>query len=136
MYWAEDRIGPGRIRGAYAWRSFLNSGGRLALGSDFPVEQVDPLLGFYAGVTRQDAASWPEGGWHAEERLTREETLRGFTKDAAYAGFQEESLGSLSPGKWADFVVLSGDIMTLPGPDILDVRVLETWVGGNQVYAK
>lgn len=136
MYWAEDRIGPGRIRGAYAWRSFLNSGGRLALGSDFPVEQVDPLLGFYAGVTRQDAASWPEGGWHAEERLTREETLRGFTMDAAYAGFQEESIGSLSPGKWADFVVLSGDIMTVPGPDILDVRVLETWVEGQQVYAK
>lgn len=134
MYWAEDRVGPGRIQGAYAWRSILESGGRLALGSDFPVEQVDPLLGFYAAVTRQDAASWPEGGWYPDQALTREEALRGFTVDAAYAGFQEESLGSLEPGKWADFVILSGDIMTAPGPDMLDVSVVETWLGGEQVY--
>lgn len=136
MYWAEDRVGPGRIQGAYAWRSLLESGARLALGSDFPVEQVDPLLGFYAAVTRQDAASWPEGGWYPEEALTRQEALRGFTMDAAYAAFQEESLGSLSPGKWADFVVLDGDIMTVPGPDILDVEVASTWLGGEMVYGK
>jgi hypothetical protein len=134
MYWAEDRLGPGRIPGAYAWRSILESGGRLALGSDFPVEQVDPLLGFYAAVTRQDAASWPEGGWYPEQALTRQEALRGFTIDAAYAGFQEESLGSLEPGKWADFVILSGDLMTAPGPNMLDVDVLATWLGGKQVY--
>lgn len=136
MYWAEDRVGPGRIQGAYAWRSLLESGARLALGSDFPVEQVDPLLGFYAAVTRQDAASWPEGGWYPEEALTRQEALRGFTMDAAYAAFQEESLGSLSPGKWADFVVLDGDIMTVPGPDILDIEVASTWLGGEMVYSK
>ncbi|NNE71939.1 MAG: amidohydrolase, partial [Rhodothermales bacterium] len=136
MYWAEDRVGPGRIRGAYAWRSLLDSGARLALGSDFPVEQVDPLLGFYAAVTRQDASSWPEGGWYPGEALTRQEALRGFTVDAAYAAFQEESLGSLSPGKWADFVVLDGDIMSAPGPDILDVEVVETWLGGERVYSR
>ncbi|MBO6574258.1 MAG: amidohydrolase [Rhodothermales bacterium] len=136
MYWAEDRVGPGRIRGAYAWRTMLDSGVRLALGSDFPVEQVDPLLGYYAAVTRQDAASWPEGGWYPGEALSREEALRGFTIDGAYAAFQEDKLGSLSPGKWADFVVLSADIMRLPGPDILDAEVQATYVGGEAVYQR
>ena len=136
MYWAEDRVGPGRIRGAYAWRTILDQGARLALGSDFPVEQVDPLLGFYAAITRQDVTSWPEGGWYPDQALTRQEALRGFTMDAAYAAFQEDDLGSLSAGKYADFVVLSGDLLTVPGPDILDIVVEETWVGGERVYVR
>lgn len=134
MYWAEDRLGRGRVRGAYAWRTLLDSGVRLALGSDFPVERVDPLLGLHSAVTRQDSRHWPEGGWYADQVLTREEALRGFTIDAAWAAFQENDLGSLSPGKWADFVVLSSDVMTVAPPAILETRVLSTWLGGVPVY--
>ncbi|WP_456425991.1 amidohydrolase [Rhodocaloribacter sp.] len=136
MYWAEDRLGPERVRGAYAWRTFLDQGAALAFGSDFPVERVNPLLGFYAAVTRQDAEGWPEGGWYPEQRLTREETLRAFTRDAAYAAFQEASLGSLEPGKLADFVILSRDIMTVPAPEILETEVVATYLGGKKVYGK
>ena len=134
MYWAEDRVGPDRIKGAYAWRSFLDQGTPLAFGSDFPVERANPMLGFYAAVTRQDAFSWPEGGWYPDQRLTREEALRGFTIDAAYAAFQEDHLGSLSVGKHADFVILSRDIMTVPPPDILEIQVVATYLGGEKVY--
>ena len=134
MYWAEDRLGPERIQGAYAWRKFLDSGARLAFGSDFPVEQVNPLLGFYAAVTRQDAEGYPEGGWLPEERLTREETLRAFTLDAAYAAFMEDEVGSIEPGKYADFVVLSRDIMTIPELEILETDVVATYLGGKAVY--
>src|SRR5690606_22342184 len=115
MPWAEDRVGAERIRGAYAWQRFREAGVRLALGSDFPVEQVNPLLGFYAAVTRQDAEGEPPDGWMPDQRLTREQALRGFTLDAAYAGFMEDAVGSLTPGKWADFVILSQDLMTVPG---------------------
>ncbi len=134
MYWAEDRLGPERVRGAYAWRTFLEHGVRLAFGSDFPVESANPLLGFYAAITRQDAEGWPEAGWYPEQRLTREEALRAFTLDAAYAAFQEHELGSLTPGKYADFVVLSHDIMTVPPQQILQTRVLATFFGGKCVY--
>ncbi len=134
MYWAEDRVGSERIHGAYAWRSYLNHGVRVAFGSDFPVERVDPLLGFYAAVTRQDADGWPEGGWYPEERVTREEALRGFTLDAAYAAFQEDELGSIEAGKWADFVILADDIMTISAEKILDTHVVATYVGGREVY--
>lgn len=134
MYWAEDRLGSERIEGAYAWRSLTDSGAHLALGSDFPVEQVNPLLGFYAAITRQDAAQWPDGGWHPEERLTRREALRGFTLDAAYSAFQEEELGSLEPGKLADFVILSHNIMEVRPPAILDTEVVATYLGGELIY--
>ncbi len=136
MYWAEDRVGPDRAQGAYAWRKFLDAGARLAFGSDFPVEQVNPLLGFYAAVTRQDAKGWPEGGWLPEERLTREEALRAFTLDAAYAAFQENELGSLTPGKLADFAILSRDIMTIPPEEILETKVVATYLGGKKVYGE
>ncbi len=136
MYWAEDRLGPERIEGAYAWRSLLGRGARLALGSDFPVEQVDPLLGFHAAVTRQDAERWPEGGWHPEERLTRHEALRGFTLDAAYSAFQEDDLGSLEPGKLADFVILSQDIMAVRPETLLDTEVVATYLGGVPIYTR
>ena len=114
--------------------SFLDSGARLAFGSDFPVEQVNPLLGFYAAVTRQDAEGYPEGGWLPEERLTREETLRAFTLDAAYAAFMEDEVGSIEPGKYADFVVLSRDIMTIPELEILETDVVATYLGGKAVH--
>ena len=136
MYWAEDRLGHERIEGAYAWRSLLDRGARLALGSDFPVEQVDPLLGFYAAVTRQDGEGWPEGGWHPEERLTRHEALRGFTLDAAYSAFQEDDRGSLEPGKLADFVILSQDIMEVRPEAILDTEVIATYLGGAPIYTR
>lgn len=134
MYWAEDRVGANRLDGAYAWRSFLEEGVVLAFGSDFPVEQVNPLLGFHAAVTRQDATGWPEGGWLPDQRVTREEALRAFTIDAAYAAFQEHELGSLEPGKQADFVILSRDIMTVPAAEILETRVVATYLGGEAVY--
>jgi predicted amidohydrolase YtcJ len=135
MPWAEDRVGPERIRGAYAWRRLLDAGARLALGSDFPVEGVNPLLGFYAAVTRQNPQGEPPGGWYADQRLTREEALRGFTLDAAYAAFMEGEVGSLAPGKWADFVILSADVMEVPAPEILTTTVVATYLGGERVYA-
>ena len=136
MYWAGARLGPGRLQYAYAWRSLLDSGARLALGSDFPVEKVNPMLGLHAAVTRQDADGWPEGGWQPQERITREEALRGFTLDAAWAGFMESDVGSLSPGKYADFVVLDRDVMTVPEREMTEVQVLETWLGGKPVFVK
>ncbi|NND44223.1 MAG: amidohydrolase [Xanthomonadales bacterium] len=135
MYWAGQRLGSERSRYAYAWRALLDSGARLALGSDFPVEEVNPMLGIYAAVTRQDLEGWPEDGWFAEERLGRDEALRGFTLDAAYAGFMEHLVGSLEPGKRADFVVLDRDIMEVPARDIAATRVLETWLDGTQVFS-
>ncbi|MEP0547034.1 MAG: amidohydrolase [Rhodothermales bacterium] len=134
MPWAEARVGPARIEGGYAWRTFLDSGARLALGSDFPVEQVSPLLGFYAAITRQDAEQRPDGGWFPDQRLTRAEALRGFTLDAAYAAFMEDAVGSLEPGKRADFVVLSRDIMTVPAPEILETDVVATFLDGAPIY--
>ena len=134
MPWAGDRLGDDRLRGAYAWRRLSDSGARLALGSDFPVERVSPLLGFYAAVTRQDADGRPLGGWFGNQVLTRAEALRGFTLDAAYAAFMEDEVGSIAPGKRADFVVLSQDLMTVPPERILGTRVLATYLDGEAVY--
>jgi predicted amidohydrolase YtcJ len=131
---AEDRLGPHRIKGGYAWRTLTDAGIPLAFGSDFPVEKSDPLEGFFAGVTRQTKELLPEGGWYPDERLTREETLAAFTKGGAFAAFQEAQLGSLSPGRHADFVVLSADIMTIPSPQILETRVEATIFGGEPIY--
>ena len=134
MPWAEERVGPDRIKGAYAWRRLLDAGARLALGSDFPVERVPPLLGFHAAVTRQDAEMNPAGGWYGNQALSREEALRGFTLDAAYAAFMEDEIGSLEPGKRADFVVLSQDLMRVPPEQILATEILATVVDGDPVY--
>ncbi len=136
MYWAEERLGADRIRYAYAWRSLLDSGARLALGSDFPVERVNPMHGIYAAVSRRDLDGWPEGGWYPGESLSRTEALRGFTLDAAYAGFMESLVGSLETGKRADFVVLDRDIMSIPEDDIAHARVLQTWLDGSLVYSQ
>ncbi|GMQ89591.1 MAG: amidohydrolase [Gammaproteobacteria bacterium] len=136
MYWAEERLGPERVQYAYAWRSLLDAGARLALGSDFPVEQVNPMLGIYAAVTRQDARGWPEGGWYPQQALSREEAVRGFTLDAAYAGFMEKSVGSLEPGKRADFIVLDRDVMRVEAADIPSIKVLQTWLDGALVWER
>ncbi len=134
MRWAEARLGPERIRGAYAWRSLLNTGVIIPNGTDFPVEEVNPLLTFHAAVTRQDPSNQPAGGWYPEQKMTREEALQSMTIWPAYAGFQEHVLGSLTPGKYADFVVLDRDIMRVPDTEILGARVLSTWIGGHRVY--
>ena len=134
MRWAEARVGPDRIRGAYAWRSLLNTGVVIPNGTDFPVEEVNPLLTFHAAVTRQDPTNWPAGGWYPEQKMTREEALQSMTIWPAYAGFQEKILGSLTPGKYADFVVLDRDIMRVPDTEILGARVTSTWIGGKPVY--
>ena len=134
MPWAEDRLGPQRIVGAYAWRQLRDSGARMALGSDFPVESVDPRLGLYSATTRTDATGKPVGGWHPEEKLTAYEALRGFTLDAAYAGFAEGEVGSLAPGKRADFVLLAQDPLTIPPAGLRDLTVLATYVDGKPVY--
>ena len=131
---AEDRLGAHRIKGAYAWRTLKDAGIPLAFGSDFPVEKSNPLEGFFASVTRQTKDLLPEGGWYPEESLTREETLSAFTQDAAFAAFEDATLGSLSVGKWADFVVLSDDIMTIPSPQILQTKVVATFFGGKAIY--
>ena len=122
MPWAEDRVGPARIRGAYAWRRVLDAGGRLALGSDFPVELVDPTHGFYAAVTRQDQTGHPAGGWLPDQRLDRAEALRGFTLDAAWSLFLEDEVGSLELGKRADLTVFARDLMTMPAAEIPAAR--------------
>lgn len=133
---AEDRLGPVRIQGAYAWRKLLDSGARIANGSDFPVEHPNPFYGLHASVTRQDQQSSPPGGWYAEESMTLEEALASFTIDAAYAGHQEAHLGTLEPGKKADFIVLDRDIFTQSPTQLWQTQVQETWVDGVRVSAQ
>lgn len=132
--WAEDRLGAQRAAYAYAWRSLIDDGNIVPAGSDFPVESPNPLLGFYAAISRQDLHGEPPGGWHPEQRMTREEALKAYTIWASYAAFEENVKGSIEPGKWADFVVLSEDIMTVSPIRIPDVRVMKTIVGGSIVY--
>ena len=134
MYWAGQRLGNGRLYGAYAWRALLNTGVVIPNGTDFPVEAVNPLRTFHSAITREDEHDWPPGGWHPEETMTRQEALESMTIWPAYAAFQEDVLGSLSPGKYADFVVLDRDIMRAPADEILDTRVVATFVGGTPVY--
>ena len=136
MYWAGNRLGPTRLYGAYAWRSLLATGVIIPNGSDFPVEAVNPLLSFKASVTRSDARGWPLGGWFPEQRMTREEALKSMTIWPAHAAFQEKELGSLTPGKYADFVVLDRDIMTVAEESILGTEVVATYLGGRAVYER
>ncbi len=134
MNMAEDRIGPERIRGGYAWRRLLASGAVIASGSDFPVELSNPFHGLYAAVTRQDRDGQPESGWYSDQALTRAEALHSFTLAAAYAANQEDRLGSLEPGKWADFILVDRDYFTIPVSEIDDIRVVQTWVGGEKIF--
>jgi len=131
---AKDRLGEERLEGAYAWRKFLNIDVAIASGSDFPVEPSNPFFGLHAAVTRQDRENQPLGGWRSEEKMTREEALRSFTLDAAYAAHQENVLGSLEKGKWADFILLEQDYFSIKEEHIWKIKVLETWQAGKPVY--
>ncbi|MBP9211817.1 MAG: amidohydrolase family protein, partial [Bacteroidetes bacterium] len=159
MYWAQARLGPERILGAYAWRSLLQDGNIIPSGSDFPVELPNPLHGFYAAVTRRDKEGIPmnaddvverfqlspegikdptlfDGGWYAGQRMTRDEALRSFTIWGAYAEFMEHEKGSITPGKLADFIILSKNIMTIEPAEILTAETELTVVGGIVRYKK
>ena len=136
MYWAGSRLGQGRLLGAYAWRSLLNTGIVVPNGSDAPVEAINPLLSFHSAVARQDAENWPAGGWMSEQRMTREEALKSMTIWPAFAAFQESTMGSLTPGKLADFVILDRDIMTVADRDILGTSVVATYISGKPVYER
>jgi predicted amidohydrolase YtcJ len=133
MPWAEARLGPERARGAYAWRTLTKGGARLAGGSDFPVESENPLLGFYAAITRQDLRGEPAGGWRSSEKLTRREALALFTSDAAWAAFEEKSRGRIAPGFAADLTVFRGDPMTAPEREIPRIATVMTIVNGRIV---
>ncbi|HVW87813.1 MAG TPA: amidohydrolase family protein, partial [Bryobacteraceae bacterium] len=134
MPWAAARLGPERVKGAYAWQTLLRLGVHVPDGSDFPVESPNPLWGLYAAITRQDKTGQPAGGWFPDQRMKREEALRGFTVEGAYAAFEESKKGSLEPGKMADFVMLSDDVMTMPASAIWKTRVTMTVVGGKMVF--
>jgi hypothetical protein len=136
MGWAEKRVGPERVKGAYAWRSLLKTGAHLPLSSDFPGETLNPFYGIYAAITRQDPDGNPAVGWHPEQRLTLQEALRGYTREAAFAEFEESQKGSLEPGKLADLIVIDKDITQLAArpKEILSIRVIKTYVGGKLVY--
>lgn len=136
MNMAESRVGPDRIKGAYAWQTFLEQGTIIAGGSDFPVEEVNPFYGLYSAVTRQDHEGMPPGGWYSEHRMSRIEALRAFTLDAAYSAHQEEIIGTLEPGKWADFIVIDRDFFEIDASQIWQTEVLETWVAGEKVYSR
>ncbi|HET8761815.1 MAG TPA: amidohydrolase [Gemmatimonadales bacterium] len=134
MRWAEDRLGPERVKGAYAWRSLLETGVIIPNGTDFPVEQVNPFITFHSAVTRQDSTGYPAGGWYPDQRMTRDEALESMTIWPAHAAFQDSIMGSITTGKYADFTVLSQDIMTVPAEEILHTRVVATYLGGDAVY--
>jgi predicted amidohydrolase YtcJ len=136
MYWAPNRIGFSRSLGAYAWRSLLNTGVIIPNGTDFPVEAVNPMFSFHSAITRQDDNNWPTGGWFADQRMTRDEALKAMTIWPAYAAFQDREMGSLSAGKYADFVVLDRDIMTVAPHEIRGTQVLATYISGRAVYEK
>ena len=136
MYWAGSRLGPGREMGAYAWRSLLDTGVIIPNGSDFPVEGVNPLRSFHAAISRQDERGWPPGGWHPEQKMTREEALKSMTIWPAFASFMDKDAGSLTTGKYADFVILDRDIMTVAPNEVLGTSVVSTWVAGKAVYTR
>ena len=131
---AEDRVGPIRIEGGYAWQKYLNQGTIVAAGSDFPVEHSNPFYGLYSAVTRMDHHGNPEGGWYPEEKMSRIEAFRAFTIDAAYAAHQEHVLGSLEVGKWADFIIIDKDYFQVDLANIWKIKVLETWLAGKRTY--
>ncbi|HVM22903.1 MAG TPA: amidohydrolase family protein [Sphingomicrobium sp.] len=131
---AEKRLSPDRLAGAYAWQSVLKSGARLAFGSDFPVESPNPFPGLAAAISRQDMDGQPAGGWIPSERLTFEQALRAFTREAAFAGFAEDRIGALEPGKWADFILIDRDLTKVDAQGLARARVLETWVAGRKVW--
>jgi predicted amidohydrolase YtcJ len=136
MYWAEKILGKERMKGAYAYKRLLELHGKLPLGTDFPIEQVNPFLTFLAAVARKDTKGFPEKGFQMQDALTREETLKGMTIWGAYAAFEENEKGSIEQGKYADFVVLDQDIMEVEMDKIPKTNVLRTYSGGELVYGE
>lgn len=134
MYWAEDRLGKDRVKTAYAYQDLLKQNGKLILGSDFPIEDINPIYGFHAAVSRQDNDDFPQGGFQPENALSREEALKGMTLWAAYGQFEEEEKGSIETGKFADFVILDQDIMEVEPEKIRATKVIKTFIGGKEVY--
>jgi predicted amidohydrolase YtcJ len=134
---AEARLGPDRLKGAYAWNTMLAEHVPLAFGSDYPVESPNPFPGLAAAVSREDAHGEPAGGWHPDERITMPQALAAFTTGAAYAAGAEDRLGSLEPGKLADFVLVDRDPLTTVDPQaIRTIQVQETWIGGQRVWVR
>ncbi len=134
LRWAEQRLGPERSKGAYAWNTLEKSGARLAFGTDYPVEPINPLRGLYACVTRESAEGGPAGGWEPQEKISLDDCIRGYTSGSAYAEFEEGKKGELKVGEYADFVILSADITKVPAKEILKTKVEETVVGGKVVW--
>jgi predicted amidohydrolase YtcJ len=134
MYWAADRVGPERVKGAYLWKTFLDQGVRVPAGSDAPVERIDVMPGLQAAVTRQDAKGWPPGGWQPQERVTLEQALRMFTQDAAFAAFDEKDRGAIAIGMRADLTVLGADLEKIAPSALGTVPVRLTIVGGRVVH--
>ena len=134
MYWVEERLGKERMNGAYAYRSLLEEAEMIALGTDFPVEYVNPMLTLSAAVYRRDTSGYPESGFYIDEAITREQALKGMTLWAAYANFSEDRRGSLTPGKEADFILLDRNPLNCPKQELSQIKVLKTFVDGHQVY--
>ena len=134
MYWAKDRVGAERMKGAYAYKDLLKKYGSVALGTDFPVEKVSPFLTFYAAAVRKDTDNYPAGGFQMENVLTREETLKGMTIWAAHSNFEENEKGSIEVGKLADFTILDQNIMTVDAAKIPKTKATATYVNGEKVY--
>ena len=136
MYWAEDRLGKERIKDGYAYQTLLKTNGMLALGTDFPVERISPFLTFYAAVARMDTEGYPAGGFYSDQALSREQALKGMTIWAAISNFEESEKGSLEVGKFADFIILDSDMMQVPLKEIPQINVLQTFIGGEQVFGR
>ena len=136
MNMAEDRVGADRLKGAYAWQTFLNQGSPVAFGSDFPVELANPFFGLHAAVTRQNRNNSPDKGWIPNEAVTVKQAFRGFTLDAAYAAHQEKILGGLTEGKWADFILIDQDVFSISPQNIWKTQILETWIAGEKRFTK
>jgi hypothetical protein len=133
---AEARMGIDRLRGAYAWRSMLANNVPVAFGSDFPVESANPFHGLAVAVTREDAQGQPPGGWLPEQKLTMAQAFSAFTRDAAFAAFAEDRLGTLERGRFADFIFIDRDVFQVPPREMRETKVLETWVGGRKVWQR
>ncbi len=136
MRWAGERLGAERLKYAYAYQELLKQNGWIPLGTDFPIEEIDPLLTFYAAVARKDSKGWPANGFQKENALSREDALRGMTIWAAYGSFEEKEKGSLEPGKFADFIILDQDILKVPESELLKTKVLSTYISGEKVYGR